>query len=767
MKRNWRRYRHLHRWRKRSRTALQRIFALAFLVVFLLSLMAVPTVAAQTIGDLPAVSGLASSGLDQDMLIFDRHGTLLADVGQAGDHRIVVPLGNISPYLIKATLAVEDRNFYQNSGLDFGGIVRAALENVIRRHIVQGASTISQQLVKQVFIGPHPSPTIQRKLKEAVLALELNRRYGKEQILEMYLNTIYYGSQSYGVEAAARSYFQRNAHDLTLAQAAILAGLPQAPTANNPVLHPEVAKIRQAQVLRAMLDQKYITQAEADSAFAEKLQVFSPVNRFEAPHFVDYVLQVLERDFHIRPSDRKGYRVVTSLDLNLQRRAEQIVREQITEKGNYYNFHDAALVALNPRTGEILSMVGGDDYARPGGQINMAVSPRQPGSSFKIYTYSAAIESRTVNMVSPILDEPLKFPVFGGEDGFSPYEPQNYSGRFRGTLPLKMAMGNSLNIPALKTELRIGIPVVLSAARRMGVTTLGQPDDFYSLSLTLGGYGVTVLDMATGASTLATMGVRRRPAPVLRINDGLGREVFSYDPKKNEFRALSPEVAYIIASIMSDDRNRCMEFGCNGDLTLPGRHVAAKTGTTQVFRDNWTVGFTPSLAAAVWVGNPNNEPLSHNSTGIVGAAPIWHRFMLEALANTPDEWYPVPTGVNRIGDNYFLPGTENLRPILAWPWPRCPFFSYNPFLLTYAQLLVDGVPCVVNGIPRPPSPPAPTPVPPAPSAAPGGPPPATAPSPSVSAPPTPAPAPSVPPPPKPAAKPPPPPACPPAGCNQD
>ena len=734
---------HLRRWRKRSQQAIHRILLLTFLVVFLLPLLAIPTVAAQTIGDLPAVSGLSSSGLDQDMLIFDRNGVPLADIGQAGDHRIVIPLATISPSLVRATLAVEDRNFYQNNGVDFGGIVRASLENLTHRHIVQGASTISQQLVKQVFMGPNPAPTLQ-----AVLALELNRRYSKDQILELYLNTIYYGSQSYGVEAAARSYFRGNAHDLTLAQAAILAGLPQAPTANNPVLHPEAARMRQSEVLQAMVDQKYITRAEADAALNEKVQVFSPINTSEAPHFVDYILQVLEKDFKIRPGDRKGYRVFTSLDLNVQRRAQQIVHEQIAEKGGYYNFHDAALVAMDPRSGEVLAMVGGDDYTRLGGQINMAVSPRQPGSSFKIYTYSAAIESRMVNMISPILDEPLKFPVFGGEDGFSPYEPQNYSGRFRGVIPLKLAMGNSLNLPALKTELRIGIPAVLSAARRMGVTSLDQPDEFYSLSLTLGGYPVTVLDMATGASTLATMGVRHRPAPVLRIVDGLGREVFKYDPKKNEFRALSPEVAFIIASIMSDDRNRCIEFGCNGDLTLPGRHVAAKTGTTQIFRDNWTVGFTPSLTTAVWVGNPDNQPLSHNSTGIVGAAPIWHRFMLEALGNTPDEWYPVAPGVKQIGDNYFLPGTESLPPILARPWPRCPFASYNPNLLTYAQLLVDGVPCVINGIPLPPRPSMPAQPPAAP--------------PPVAAPVQPAPTPSTSPPPKPGKSPP---SCPSAGCN--
>jgi len=232
------------------------------------------------------------------------------------------------------------------------------------------------------------------------------------------------------------------------------------------------------------------------------------------------------------------------------------------------------------------------------------------------------------------------------------------------------------------------------------VTHLTMPDDNYSLSLTRGGYEVTPVDMATGAATLADMGTRHMPAPIVSIKDASGRDVFSYDPSKNTFQAVSPDVAFIIAAIMSDDRNRCLEFGCHGDLTLPGRHVAAKTGTTQLFKDNWTLGFTPTLATAVWIGNPDNTPLSHNSTGIVGAAPIWHKFMQQALAGTPDQWYTKPAGVHQVGDNYFLPGTENVRSQVLG-WPVCRFGSYNPYNLTYADTLVDGVPCVLGGGARP------------------------------------------------------------------
>jgi membrane peptidoglycan carboxypeptidase len=687
---------HLRAWHRRRRDGMQRVVLVSSIVLLTLPLSIVPAIAAQTVGDLPSVTGLSVNSLPQDMLIYDRRGNLLADVGDQGDHRIVVPLSYMSPNIINATIAVEDHTFYKNNGVDVAGVLRAALADYSHHGIKQGGSTISQQLVKQLFIGPHPDNTIQRKMKEAVLAIELNRQYSKTAILELYLNSIFYGSQTYGIEAAARSYFQTNAHDLTLAQASMLAGLPQAPTLYNPLINLQTAKKRQLDVLNAMVQNRYITQKDADLAYATKLQIYPPINHYEAPYFVDYVLQTLRTQFHIQPSDRKGYRIYTSLDLNLQHMAEQVVHDQIAQKGNYYNFHDAALVSMDPKTGEILAMVGGDNYNRPGGWINMANTPRQPGSTFKIYTYTAAIESRKFNMITPILDAPLVFPVYGGTSGFDPYMPLNYDLRYHGVLPLKMAMGNSLNIPALKTELRTGIPNVLSAARRMGVTSLTMPDDNYSLSLTLGGYEVTPVDMVTGASTLATLGVRHMPAPVVSIRDATGKAIYTYDPAKNAVQAISPQVAFIIGAIMSDDRNRCMEFGCHGDLTLPGRHVAAKTGTTQSFKDNWTIGFTPTLATAVWIGNPDNTPLSHNSTGIVGAAPIWHKFMQQALASTPDQWYAKPAGLDQIGGNYFLPGTENVRSQVLG-WPTCRFGTYNPYNLTYADILVDGVPCVLGG----------------------------------------------------------------------
>jgi membrane peptidoglycan carboxypeptidase len=693
---------HLRRLRRRREAIrFRRALLAGATIITLFAALTVPAFAAGSVGTLPPVTGMSTSNLNQDTLIFDRHGALLADVGYRGDHRIVVPLQSISRYLVKATIDVEDHTFYQNSGIDLGSIIRAAIADYTHHHIAQGGSTITQQLVKQVYIGPYPAPTLQRKLKEAILAIQLNGHYSKAQVLSMYLNTIYYGGQSYGIEAAARTYFHSNAHDLTLAQAAMLAGLPQAPTANSPLLNPQQAKRRQAEVLNAMVAQHDITRAQGEQALSEELQVYPPANVLQAPHFVDYVLQYMQKTLHISPNDHKGYRVTTTLDLGLQHLAEQTVHDQIARYGDYYNFHDAALVSLDPRSGEVLAMVGGNDYYRFGGAYNMTThASRQPGSSFKIFTYSGAIESKRLSMTSPIYDQPLIFPTGGGSDGLKPWAPQNYDRRYHGTLPLKMAMGNSLNIPAVKVELTVGIPAVLDVARRMGVTSLNQADATYGKSLTLGGYAVPPIDMATGAATLATLGVRHRPAPVLKVDNGLGQLLYSYDSKKNEYRAISQQTAFIIDSIMSDDRNRCIEFGCGGDLTLPGRHVAAKTGTTQDFRDNWTIGFTPSLATAVWVGNTDYVPLSHNSTGIVGAAPIWHRFMMQALASTPAEWYPVPKGVDQVGGNYYLPGTESLPSTLARPWPVCRFQAYNPYTLSDAAQTVDGVPCVLGYTPR-------------------------------------------------------------------
>jgi len=685
------------RLRRRAIRKLQYLGRVVAIVGAMLLIAGAPAADA-TVSQLLPIAHISSAGLPQDLLVYDRHGTLLADIAQQGDHRIVVPLGSVAPMMLKATIAIEDRSFYHNDGFDLLAIARAAVDDLKSGRIVQGGSTITQQLAKQLFIGPRAPATLQRKMKEAILAMVLTSRYSKNTILETYLNTIYYSEQAYGVEAAAETYFHTTAGRLTLAQASLLAGLPRAPTAYNPILHPQEAHQRQLEVLAAMVREGYISATQARLAGATRLTVFAPTSAVLAPHFVRYVLDILRQKFQVTPWTGRAVRVFTSLDLPLQDAAQQAVQAQVSGPGRYYNFHDAALVSLDPQTGEILAMVGSAPGNRANGEIDMATSPtRQVGSAFKIFTYTAAIANRKVNMTSPILDAPLAFPIGGPSNG--PYIPANYDLRWHGVVPLKVALGNSLNIPGIKAELYTGIPAVLNVARRMGVTTLTQPDSSYGPSLTLGSYPVPVIDMAVGAATLADLGVRREPTAILSITDALGHPIYEYDPNQNRFDAVSPQVAFIMGAILSDDRNRWMEFGPGGDLTLPGRQVAAKTGTSQDFRDNWTIGYTPTLATAVWVGNPDATPLSHSSTGIVGAAPIWHQFMNGALRGVPNQWYAAPDGVDQVGGNYFLPGTEHLAPVLAGPWPACPFSRYDPNQLTWSNIMVAGVPCTLGTSP--------------------------------------------------------------------
>jgi len=324
----------------------------------------------------------------------------------------------------------------------------------------------------------------------------------------------------------------------------------------------------------------------------------------------------------------------------------------------------------------------------------MATSPtRQVGSAFKVFTYSAAIESGKLNVESPILDAPLVFPI--GGPGNAPYAPVNYDGRWHGIVSLKAALENSLNIPALKAELITGIPQVLDVARRMGATSLTQPDSWYGPSLTLGAYPASVLDMAVAASTLADAGIRHAPAPILQITDVSGHSIYRDDPSQSASQAISPQVAYIMGNVLSDDQNRCLEFGCNSILNVAGHQVAAKTGTSEGFRDNWTLGYTPTIATVTWVGNPDNTPLNHNSTGIVGAAPIWHQFMTEALQGVPDSWLSVPSGLDQAGNDDFLPGTEFVAPVLAQAWPACPNQNYDPKTTSWSSITMDGVPCAI------------------------------------------------------------------------
>jgi membrane peptidoglycan carboxypeptidase len=607
---------------------------------------------------LPSTANLSTARLPLSTRIYDRTGTvLLAEIHQGSERRHVVPLRQVAPAMQQSTVAVEDRTFYQHGGLNLLRTGQAGLDDLLHLRFNQGGSTITQQLVKNIYLSGDRS--ILRKVDEAILAVEIEHQYSKAQILEAYLNRVYYGNRSYGVEAAAQTYFGKHASQLSLGEAAFLAGLPQAPTELDPFTNLHAAKARQRVVLDAMVRTHDLTPAQARTASTQALTLQKPSTSddVKAPGFVHWVAAQLEKTYGDELLKNGGLTVITSLDWNLQSIAERQVREKVMAlQGQHVT--DGALVALDPTSGAVLAMVGSAGADVPGGEYNMAIIPRQPGSSFKIFTYTAAIESQKFTMASWVLDEPINVRLGDG----STYSPHNYDGWYHGWQPVPSALGNSFNIPAVKVELGTGIDHVVDVARRMGVQSLTQPATSYQPSLTLGGYEVPLIGMAAGASTLAAQGTYRHPQAILSIV-AQGQTLYRYDPRVNHRTALSPQVSFIMADMLSNDRNRTLEFGSNSDLVIPGHHVAAKTGTTNDFRDNLTLGFTPQLAVAVWVGNADHTAM-RNVSGIVGAAPIFHAFMTQALNGHPDSWFNLPDGLQAVNVNgataYLLPGTDQV-----------------------------------------------------------------------------------------------------------
>ncbi|HEY0493304.1 MAG TPA: transglycosylase domain-containing protein [Candidatus Dormibacteraeota bacterium] len=638
------------------------LLALAFLLPSLLYIWA----------GLPSTGNLSQARLPLSTRIYDRTGTvLLADIHQGSDRRRIVPLGQVAPSLQQAMIAVEDRSFYQHGALNLLRTGQAGLQDLLHLRFDQGGSTITQQLVKNIYLSDDRS--LLRKLDEAILAIEVEHQYSKRQILEAYLNRIYFGNQSYGAEAAANTYFAKHAAQLTLAESSFLAGLPQAPSELDPYTNLPGARSRQRVVLEAMVRAHSLTQAQASSAFAQPLALkpLSLTADVKAPHFVHWVSAQLEKTYGSNALQQGGLTVITTIDWNLQSIAERQVRQQVLSLKSHH-VTDGSLVAIDPRSGGVLAMVGSAGSDLPGGEYNMTLIPRQPGSAFKMFTYAAAIESGKFTMASWVLDEPITVRMPDG----STYTPRNYDGWYHGWQPLPHALGNSLNIPAVKVEIGTGIARVVDVARRMGLQSLNQPVASYQPSLTLGGYEVPLLQMADGASTLASQGTHRQPQGILEIRSHQGSPLYRYESRQNEKPGLSPEVSFIMSEMLSDDRNRSLAFGANSSLVIAGHRVAAKTGTTNDFRDNLTVGYTPNLAVAVWVGNADHSAMQ-NVTGIVGAAPIFHGFMSEALAGKPDTWFSPPAGLHttRIGGYtaYLLPGTDQVAQ-LGQP-PPAPVFA--------------------------------------------------------------------------------------------
>lgn len=626
------------------------IFGFLFCFIFIL----IPFGIYIFLNSLPNPKQLSEREIPQTTKIFDKNGNLLYQV-YANENRTLVHLDLIPLNLRNATIAIEDKDFYKNPGFDINAIIRAAVANFSGKPI-QGGSTITQQLIKSTLLTPEIS--IERKVKEIVLAFWAEKIYTKNEILEMYFNQVPYGGTAWGIEAAAETYFGKNVKDLTLAQSAFLAGMPQAPSSYSPYgENPTLWKERQKDVLAKMRELKYITKEQELEALNETLVFLSPQTPIYAPHFVMYVKELLIRKYGLPFVEKGGLNVTTSLDLNLQNKVQEIVKQEV-DSNAFLNLTNGAALVTNPKNGDILAMVGSRDYNDPNsGNVNLTTALRQPGSSIKLVTYTAALSNGFT--AATILDDS---PITYRSPGAPPYSPVNYDGAFHGRVPLRLAFANSFNIPAVKTLQKIGIPTMVNTAKEMGITTWNEPQN-YGLSITLGAAEVKMTDMATVYGTIANLGERVELNPILKITNYQGDVVYEkqVEGKKN---VVNPAVAYIVANILADNAARSFEFGANSPLNIPNHTVSVKTGTTDNKRDNWTIGFTPSFLVAVWVGNNDNSPMSQNlASGITGAAPIWNKIMSSVLPNTSDVPLQIPENIVKkrcFGKTeYFVKGNES------------------------------------------------------------------------------------------------------------
>lgn len=617
--------------------------------------------------DLPSPKQLDTRQVPQTTKIYDRNGELLFNV-YTDENRTLVPLSDMPDQLKKATIAIEDKDFYKHKGFDVWGIARATRKTVFEGN-VQGGSTITQQLVKSVFLSPER--TINRKVKELYMAFRVEMAFSKDQILEMYLNQVPYGGTAWGVSAAAEQYFGKPLKDLTLAESALLAGLPAAPTYYSPFgQNRDRSVARQKLVLQRMVEERYISREEAEKAASEELNFRADVTDIKAPHFVMYVREYLAEKYGEAVAAQGGLKVTTTLDLKLQDEAQKAVFDNVAKLKALRVGNGAALVT-KPKTGEILAMVGSKDFfdnETTDGNVNITTAQRQPGSSIKPINYATAFAKRLITPATIIIDAPTTF-----SGGPQPYRPVNYDGKFRGPVTVRFALGNSLNIPAVKVLAINGVHDMIAMAREMGITTF-EDESRYGLSLTLGGGEVKMTEMATAFGVFANEGVRQDLTPILKIEDSKGRVIEEFKPKAGK-RVISREVAFLISHILSDNGARTAAFGSRSELVITGKTVAVKTGTTDDKRDNWTLGYTPNYLVATWVGNNDNTPMHPSlASGVTGAAPIWNDIMTIVLKDKINEQFSVPTGVvarevcsttggaknsscsNRV--EYFIAGTE-------------------------------------------------------------------------------------------------------------
>lgn len=602
---------------------------------------------------IPLPTNLSSDEYPVSTKLFDRNGKLIYEI-YTEKRRTPVKLSELPEYVKDATISIEDKDFYKHYGFSYSGIIRAAY-NVVFKGKLQGGSTLTQQLVKNSLLSPER--TVRRKIREFALTFFVEAIYSKDQILELYLNQIPYGSTAYGIETASELYFGKAAKDLTLAEAALLAGLPQSPTRYSPFgANPDNATGRQETVLKSMVENKYITQEEADKAKEEKL-TFAKITPPKAPHFALWIKEQLVEKYGEAMVDKGGLRVTTTLDLSLQEFAQDAVATEVAKLKKQKVGNGAAIVT-RPATGEILAMVGSKDYFAEDedGKVNVILAKRQPGSSIKPLNYSLALKDKKITLATTLADIPTCFAVAGQPL----YCPVNYDGTFHGLVQARFALGNSYNLPAVKVLALNGVDNFVEFAKQMGLTTLSDPAN-YGLSLTLGGGEVRPYDMAVAFGVFANQGIKVPLTSILKVEDWKGKVL--EETKLSEIegdRILPVEIPFLISHVLLDNNARSAAFGESSFLNVRGHpEVSVKTGTTNDRRDNWTIGYTSQIVVVSWVGNNDNTPMGGAVSGVSGASPIWNSIIRKALDKaeegtySPDDeghaWPRQPEGV--VGKN--------------------------------------------------------------------------------------------------------------------
>jgi membrane peptidoglycan carboxypeptidase len=644
--------------------------------------------------DLPTPGKLSAQNLSQSTKVYDRNGKVLYDVYAGNVNRTYVSLPNTAKYLKEGTIAIEDKDFYTNNGFSLAGYLRSAINFLLHKGSISGGgSTLTQQLVKNTLLTSEQS--LPRKIKELILAVQVDKKYTKDQILELYLNIAPYGGTAVGVEAASELYFGKKAKDLNLVESAVLAGMPQSPSYYTPYgQYPKAYIPRATAVLRRMREDKYITPAQEAAAVKQlpKVQFQTQHQAIKAPHFSFYIKDLLREQFGDAMVESGGLQVYTTLDYKLQQQAEEIVKEEV-EKAKYLKVGNGASVVINPKNGEILAMVGSKDFflaedtigtgknaeKKPfEGQLNIITqSHRQPGSSIKPVTYAAALE-KGYTAATLLMDTKTTFHTPGSDKD---YVPVNYDGKFHGPTQMRFALGNSFNIPAVKMIALVGVKNMLQVAYNMGITKLAPTTENlnrFGLAVTLGGAEVQPLEYAASYGAFANGGFKTEPVAITKVTDRNGKILYEKKAPAQK-RVLPEEVAFIVSHMLLDNNARIIEFGANSYLNVPGKTVAVKTGTTDDKRDNWTVGWTPSILVLTWVGNNDNSPMSQTlASGITGAAPIWRRIMMTALAGKANEEFKkpdnvIPVEIDAYGGGlpvdgqpkrteYFIKGTEPTGP---------------------------------------------------------------------------------------------------------